>query len=129
MLTRTTDHDFYEVWNEWIADSVFVDHRPTKAELNEIHKTEKWSSASFGKLQVFKVKRVYTNRIYTKPASKPTPKLCSYCDGKGSTNKCSYCHGSGVKSDNYTTFDCPWCDKGRIKESHKCPMCGQKEKS
>jgi rubrerythrin len=30
--------------------------------------------------------------------------------------KCGYCGGSGWKSnDSYSSFECPWCDKGIVK--------------
>lgn len=36
MLKQTKKHTVYEVWNEWVAESVFIDHKPTKAEVREL---------------------------------------------------------------------------------------------
>ncbi len=33
MLRLTKNHTIFEVWNEWAAESVYVDHRPTWDEL------------------------------------------------------------------------------------------------
>lgn len=33
MLKLCKNHTFYEVWNEWAAESVYVDHKPTKDEI------------------------------------------------------------------------------------------------
>ena len=40
MLKLSNNHTIYEVWCEWTAESVFVDHKPTKEELEEIRKKE-----------------------------------------------------------------------------------------
>jgi hypothetical protein len=32
----------WEVWNEYVAESVFVDHKPTEEELKEIIENEQW---------------------------------------------------------------------------------------
>jgi len=47
MLKKLKHHTIYEVWNEWAAESVFVDHKPTKKELWELvlNTTISWSTA------------------------------------------------------------------------------------
>lgn len=40
MIKRLTKHTIYEVWNEYVAESVFVDHKPTKEEIKEIFHKE-----------------------------------------------------------------------------------------
>lgn len=44
MLKLTKKHTFYEVWCEWTAESVYIDHKPTKAEVECIVKKE-WGLA------------------------------------------------------------------------------------
>ena len=42
MIKKLTNHTIYEVYNEWVAESILVDHKPTKKELYEIFRVEKW---------------------------------------------------------------------------------------
>lgn len=35
-LKKTAKHTIYEVWNEWTAESVFIDHKPSKTEVEEL---------------------------------------------------------------------------------------------
>lgn len=46
-MKKTTKLDIWEVWNEYIAESVFVDHKPTKEEILEISKLEGWNVDSW----------------------------------------------------------------------------------
>lgn len=43
---KNKEHTLYEVWNEYHAESIFVDHKPTKAELIEICNLQQWTSPS-----------------------------------------------------------------------------------
>lgn len=52
MLKLTKTHTFYEVWNEWAAESVYVDHKPTKAEVEFIVKKEWWADIFRGRGEV-----------------------------------------------------------------------------
>ena len=58
MLKRTKKHTLYEVWSEWAADSVFVDRKPTNAEVIAIWK-DRWPKTP-KKPEVFKLDPVYT---------------------------------------------------------------------
>lgn len=58
MLIRTKKHTIYEVWSEDAAESVYVDHRPTKEEVNQLW-DENWPN-TLHKPKVFKEPRVYT---------------------------------------------------------------------
>lgn len=58
MLKRTTKHTIYEVWSEWAAESVYVDHKPTKEEVDQIWK-DNWPKTP-DRPKVFKEKHVYT---------------------------------------------------------------------
>jgi len=69
MIKRLTEHTIYEVWNEYVAESCFVDHKPTKQELIEICEKEKWilvdvkyATNQYIKQYIFveKIKRIYT---------------------------------------------------------------------
>jgi predicted RNA-binding Zn-ribbon protein involved in translation (DUF1610 family) len=123
MLKLTTNHDNYEVWCEHTAESVFVDHRPTPQELVEIHKKEQWPFDSTGNPVPLRVDKIH--RFYTAAAPRKTPRKCFTCDGEGKTNKCTHCGGAGMKSDDsYSSFPCPWCEKGRVKTISKCHSCG-----
>jgi len=46
-MKRITNHTIYEIWNEYTAESVFVDHKPSKEEVEEI-KLHMW-----GKILIF----------------------------------------------------------------------------
>ena len=58
MLKRTRKHTLYEVWSEWAAESVFVDRKPTKEEVNDLWK-ENWPDTPKAP-EVFKLERIYT---------------------------------------------------------------------
>ena len=73
IIKRAKNHTFYEVWNEWAAESVFFDHKPTKKELVELLEHEQWDDqwlvrySTKGKdafmkemLHVEKFKKLYT---------------------------------------------------------------------
>ena len=63
MLKLSRNHKIYEVWCEWTAESVFIDHKPSKEELEEIRKkewpgTDQWDRPY--KLKVYKLNHFYT---------------------------------------------------------------------
>lgn len=117
-MRKSTRLDFWEVWNEWKAESVFVDHKPTKEEIAEIARKEKWDD------DWDEYTRLYRLPVYsTTPSTPRKSSKCTYCNGTGKTDKCSDCMGAGVKSDDsYSTFPCPWCNRGKVKE-HTCEQC------
>ena len=62
MIKLSNKHTVYEVWNELLGESVYVDHKPTKEELKEIRK-EEWPGTDRRnmpfKLKVFKMRHFY----------------------------------------------------------------------
>ena len=46
-MKKTNKLGIWEVWNEYIAESVFVDHKPTKEEILEIFRLEEWGVDSW----------------------------------------------------------------------------------
>ena len=42
MLKLSKKHEIYEVWNEWAAESVFIDHKPSRAEVKELIEKNEW---------------------------------------------------------------------------------------
>lgn len=63
MLKQIRKHDIWEVWCEHTCESVYIDHKPIKDELEEIRKknwpgTNQWDLPY--KLEVFKIKPFYT---------------------------------------------------------------------
>ena len=58
MLKRTSKHEFYEVWSEDAAESVFVDRKPTRDEVNELWK-ENWPNTR-QRPKLFKLKPFYS---------------------------------------------------------------------
>jgi hypothetical protein len=58
MVKKTTKHNIWEVWCEYAAESVYVAHKPTQAEVEQIHK-ENWPMTR-PKLLVQKLQHVYT---------------------------------------------------------------------
>ena len=58
MLKLSKTHTLYEVWSEWKAASVYVDHKPTTKEVDQIWK-EQWPNTP-ERPKVFKEKQVYT---------------------------------------------------------------------
>lgn len=59
MLKQTKNHTLYEVWSEDAAESVYVDHKPTTEEIEQLW-TENWPNTSHMP-QVFKEAHVYTD--------------------------------------------------------------------
>lgn len=59
MLKQTKNHTLYEVWSEDAAESVYVDHKPTTEEIEQLWK-ENWPNTSHMP-QVFKEAHVYTD--------------------------------------------------------------------
>jgi sporulation-control protein spo0M len=41
-MKQSKNHNIYEVWNEWASESIFVDHKPTQKELQELIEIEGW---------------------------------------------------------------------------------------
>jgi hypothetical protein len=67
MIKKTKIHSIYEIWNEYLAESVFVDHKPTKKEMMEVCYQESWISRDeippqnmMGKFHIYKLDRLYT---------------------------------------------------------------------
>jgi hypothetical protein len=63
MLKLSRKHEIYEVWCEYTAESVYIDHRPTEEELDEIRQknwpgTDQWGNAHI--LDVSRLKHFYT---------------------------------------------------------------------
>ena len=98
MLSK--NHKIYEVCNEWAAESVFVDHKRSRAEIEELVQINEWDrSENLGlTLSEFIVKYIHVERLghfYVSP-------ICKKCSGNGyysySTNprvKCTDCKGTG----------------------------------
>ena len=59
MLKRLKKHSLYEVWSEDAAESVYVDHKPTEDEIDELWE-ENWSNTA-SRPKVFKEKHFYTS--------------------------------------------------------------------
>jgi tRNA(Ile2) C34 agmatinyltransferase TiaS len=96
-LKLKTDHDIWEVWCEHTGETVYVDHRPTVEEIEEIRQKNWPGNDRWGMpfdIRIFKLKPFYTR---VQPES--------------SNPKCQYCGGAGWKSDDsYSSFTCPWCN-------------------
>ncbi len=97
MLKLSTEHNIYEIWCEHTAESVFLDHKPSKSELDEIRKKE-WPIKGLDgkpvKLKAFKLAHYYTTYIDVT--------LCEDCNGNGIEltdmyygTKCETCNGTG----------------------------------
>ncbi len=104
LLKRTNKHTIYEVWCEWAADSVFVDHKPSKAEMEELRKknwpgTDQWGIIH--KLKVFKLANLYTTAPTIVKRTKPDPNRCPYCNGSG---PCPGCGGTGRKDNKNEVY-------------------------
>lgn len=120
MIKLLREHNIYEVWNEDVAESVLFSNsfgkKPNQQDLIDICVREEWGFKEINALKgyikkyihVFKEK-IYTNSEWIEP--NPLPK-----NPKGKKRvKCGYCGGCGWKSDDsYSTFACPWCDKGWV---------------
>jgi len=68
---RNKDHTVYEVWNEWAAENVFIDHKPSKAEIKELIEDNQWNIVGHTGLSVslFITKYIRVERLqpfYTK---------------------------------------------------------------
>lgn len=59
MLKRLKKHSLYEVWSEDAAESVYVDHKPTEDEIDELWE-ENWPNTA-SRPKVFKEKHFYTS--------------------------------------------------------------------
>lgn len=63
LLKRTSKHNIWEVWCEYTAESVYVDHRPIVSELEEIRRKNWPGSDRRGypyELKVYKLTPFYT---------------------------------------------------------------------
>lgn len=58
MLKQTRKHTLHEIWSEDAAESVYVDRKPTKVEVDQIWK-ENWPNTN-SRPQVFKELHFYT---------------------------------------------------------------------
>lgn len=63
LLKKTRKHNLWEVWCEHTAESVYVDHKPNEAELEEIRRknwsgTDQWDCPY--ELRVYKLNPFYT---------------------------------------------------------------------
>jgi hypothetical protein len=65
MLKLSRNHDIYEVWNEWVSESVFVDHKPTKADILELIDKNQWKTifAPVKTLAQFIRQYIYVERL------------------------------------------------------------------
>ena len=120
MLKLTKTHTLYEVWNEWAAESVFVDHKPTKDEVAFLVR-KAWGTVFRGNgnvlsLPEFIEKHVIVEKerhVYTTTAK---AKRAKYHAERGKDDgeaekPCNNCRGSGTKTDDsYSQFKCPFCD-------------------
>ena len=119
MVKLLKNHNIYEVWCKYTAESVYVLGKPTKKELEQIRK-ENWPGTDQRgnpfPLIVFKERRVYKKT-----------NICSHCSGKkrvqegGSLSpfvKCDVCKGTGYQPEpqycrncdiSHTGMNCPWC--------------------
>lgn len=99
-MKKDTKLGIWEVWNEYAAESVYVDHNPTWKDIEEIIKKEKWPGPeSFTHIYINKLK-VYSG--FSEPKKKPR---------KEADDKCGYCGGAGGKSDDsYSYSKCHWCN-------------------
>lgn len=41
-MKKLKNHTIYEIFNPYTCESVFVDHKPSKEEIEKIRKLEKW---------------------------------------------------------------------------------------
>ena len=65
MLKLSKRHTIYEVWCVWTAESVFIDHKPTKEELEEIYRKE-WPGRTDSRDMPFKLEAFKLEHFYTK---------------------------------------------------------------
>ena len=62
-MKKSTKLGIWEVWNEGVAESVYVAHKPTDDDIREIIKKEKWPTPCDHYIHVSKLK------IYWRPKS------------------------------------------------------------
>lgn len=108
MLKLSKKHEIYEVWNEFAAESVFVDHKPTLDELKELVKKNDWIIVGHTGLCItlFIAKYIHVERLQHFYTAAPARAK------KSKPVSCQYCLDSGWKSDDsYSTFPCPHCQK------------------
>jgi hypothetical protein len=117
MLKRTNNHTLYEVWNEWAAESVYVDHKPTKAEIQFLV-SKVWGTIYRGNGKVLSLPEFIRQfvivekerHVYTATAKAKQAKYHAERGNDDQPRPCSYCNGSGTKSDDsYGQFKCPFC--------------------
>jgi formylmethanofuran dehydrogenase subunit E len=111
-MKKTFESNIWEVWNEYAADNVFVDHKPTQSELREIVKKEMWHTNLdilkdddliddfIGKWVDVDRMKVYTTTSSTVPDKRKKVRKV----------KCSHCNDTGIQlDDGYSTGPCPFC--------------------
>jgi len=62
MLKLSKNHNIYEIWCEYAAESVYVDHIPSAEELKEICK-KNWPDVHHNDVVVERLKPFYTRRL------------------------------------------------------------------
>lgn len=64
MLKLSNNHDIWEVWCEYAAESVFIDHKPNKEELEDIQQKnwDRYWNVAGTKLKIYKLKPFYTRK-------------------------------------------------------------------
>jgi len=70
LLKLYTDHDIWEVWCEHTAESVYVDHRPSAEEIEEIRKKnwpgeDQWGNVFY--IEIFRLRPFYTKASPVQP--------------------------------------------------------------
>ena len=90
------------MWNEWASESVFIDHKPSHAEMLELMVKNHWKS-TFVPVEIKTVDQFIARYIHVEQLQRfyVSPKCCK-CSGNGyysfSTNpsvKCTDCNGTG----------------------------------
>jgi hypothetical protein len=100
MLKLTNNHTLYEVWCSHFAESVYIDHKPTKNEIEEIRKN-RWlgidDSGLLFEIEVFKLRPFYTGAAVANRKLKLRRYQCNFCVGTGShmVIECPKCGGRG----------------------------------
>lgn len=101
-MKKIANHNLYEIWNEWDADSAFCEGKPTKEDLLNISITMKWIKPDEKTHLWLEYLHVYKLTPFFKRAEKIL-KECAKCDGTGFIKPCSQ-----------SSFRCWWC-KGKGK--------------
>ena len=65
-MKKTKKLGIWEVWNEYVAESVYIDHKPTEADIIEILEFEEWPGESELGKDWKKYIHVYKQSIYVK---------------------------------------------------------------